>query len=221
MLEIIATVAVWAGILLLTEFLWYRKVLRGEYARKAIHIVISISIAATPYYLSWSQIQVLGLVGLAGAIGVRYSGWFKGAYDIKRRSWGDIIGPAAILSVTFLEPPAIVFLALMLHTGVADGVAAIVGTRYGKGSRYQVFGYTKSVAGTAAFFTTSFIATLGMILFGDIGSLARAWPLLLWLPVATTAVENIGIYGIDNALITYMTVFIFSQYLIMADILPL
>lgn len=213
MFEIIATIVLWAGILLFSELLWRMKIIKGEYARKAVHILISLSIAFTPYYLSWQQIQLLGTIGLAGAIGVRLSGLFKGAYDIKRKSLGDIFGPAAILAVAFMEPHPALFMAVMLHTGVADGVAAIVGTSYGEGNSYKVLGYTKSVAGTAGFFATSLLATAGLIAFGGIGSFGELWPLLIILPLATTIIENIGVYGVDNVLITLVTVAIFSRFI--------
>jgi dolichol kinase len=213
MLEIIATVFLWATILLATELLWRLKLLRGENARKTVHIIISISIALTPYYLSWQQIQLLGGIGVFGAVVVRFSGLFRGAYDIARKSWGDIIGPIAILVVAFLEPHPAIFLAIMMHTGVADGIAAIVGTRYGKANSYKILGYTKSIAGTAAFFVTSLVATMGIILFADVGSLNSLWPLLVLLPVGTTFIENIGVYGIDNALVTAVTFIVCSQFI--------
>jgi dolichol kinase len=44
---------------------------------------------------------------------------------------------------------------------LADGLAAVIGTRYGNRQKYLVLGYTKSVLGTLTFFVVS----LG-ILFG-------------------------------------------------------
>lgn len=212
MFEIILTLALWAVILLSIELLWHLKVIRGEYSRKAVHILISISIATTPYYLSWKEIQILGAVGLLATIAMRFSRMIKSTYDIQRKSFGEIIGPASIVAVTFIEPPAIVFVAIMMNAGVADGIAAIVGTQYGKGNRYKVFGYTKSLAGTAAFFVTSLIATLGVVLVGDIGTFAELLPLILILPAAATLIENIGVYGIDNALITATTIGVFYAF---------
>lgn len=213
MLEIIATLSSWAIALLLSEYLWRKKLMRGEYARKTVHILISLSIASTPYYLSWNLIQMLGGLGLAAVIFMRLTHFFKSTYDIPRKSWGDIIGPLSILLLAFLEPPAIIFVAVMLHTGLADGLAAIIGTKYGKGNGYKVMGYDKSLAGTFAFFLTSVVATAGIIAFGNIGSIGSVWILLVIVPIATTIIENIGVYGIDNALITLMTTVVFYQFI--------
>jgi len=211
MLEVLLTLSLWAVILLISEFLWRTKIMKGEYARKTVHILISFSIALTPYYLTWDEIKWLGAVGLLSALVVRFSGLFKGAYDIKRKSWGDILGPLAILGVIFLEPRPAVFMLILLHTGLADGVAALIGTRYGKRNSYKVFGYNKSLAGTAAFFMTSVTITTGMVVFGDMGGFAQLWPLLLLVPISTTIIENIGVYGIDNLLVTAATYLICSQ----------
>jgi dolichol kinase len=213
MLEIIITLIGWAVALLLTEYLWHKRVVRGEYSRKLVHILISISIAFTPYYLSWRQIQVIGAVGLVAIVFMRVTHLFKSTYDIQRKSWGDVIGPASIILLAFFEPPAIIFVAVMLHTGVADGVAAIIGTKYGKTNRYKVFGYSKSLAGTGAFFVTSLLATVGLVAFGNLGEFSELIALILIVPIATTIVENIGVYGIDNALITFLTAVVFCQFI--------
>jgi dolichol kinase len=211
MIEILATLALWGVILLVTELLWHRQILRGEYARKAVHTALSLSIAATPFYLSWQEIQITGIVGVIAVVVIRYSGRIKSTYDISRFSIGDILGPLAIVLLAFFEPPVALFVCVMLHVGLADGMAAVAGTRYGKSNRYKVFGHTKSIAGTAAFLLCSIIITGALVVAGDIELTRETVPFLLLMPLLLAATENVGVYGSDNALILLVTVVIFNN----------
>ena len=99
----------------------------------------------------------------------------------------------------------------VMHLALADAFAALVGLRLGKNNRYKVFGQTKSVAGTTAFFITS-VALVGLTFI-----LAPAYvttttiTVLILLPITTTIIENIGVYGVDNLLIPLAVVVLFSS----------
>jgi dolichol kinase len=201
------TLLVWAMVVLMAEVLWRNHLLKGEYARKFSHILLSVSIAFLPYYLSWTYIKLIGFIGLATVVLMRLTGLFGSIYDIKRRSWGDIIGPAAVVLLGFFEPSKIVFMAAVLHTGLADGLAAIVGTRFGKGNSYKIFGYKKSAAGTTAFFLTSLVILVGMS-----GAVSIPLAAFLVVPIVSTAVENISPFGIDNALLTALIPLLFMAF---------
>ncbi len=211
MIEIAVTLVGWAIVVLLAEFLWWKKILRGEYARKLIHILLSLSIAFLPIYLSWDEMFILAGIGMLALVFLRVTKIFSGMYDIERKSWGEFLGPLAIAAVALTEPSKLLFAAVVLHIGLADGLAAIIGTRYGRRNRYKVFGYFKSVAGTATFFVASLLITAGLIIVGDMGPWLSMIPLLLLLPAITTLAENIGIYGVDNALIALVTYIVFSS----------
>jgi dolichol kinase len=120
-------------------------------------------------------------------------------YDIKRKSVGDIVGPLAILAVTFVEPSRLLFVLVILHTGLADGLAALVGTRYGKKNRFKVFGTDKSVAGSLTFFMSSLVILATAIVLTQDGLLTT--PFLVIVPFVTTFAELIGSYGLDNVFI--------------------
>jgi phytol kinase len=211
-LDIIATLAAWASIVIIVEALWRTKILRGEYSRKAIHVPVNIVIAMMPFYMSWREIQITGALGVLAILLLRYTRIIKSLYDIKRFSLGEVLGALTVFLLTFFEPDKILFLAVVLHIGLADGLAAVIGTRFGKGNRYRIFGYTKSVAGSVAFYFISLFVTACIIQFGGIGTFAVLWPMLLWLPLATTIVENIGVYGADNALVALMTIIVFNNF---------
>jgi dolichol kinase len=212
MVEIFGTFVGWALIVFATEALWRKKLLRGEYARKAVHISLATWIAFLPYYLSWTEIKIMAVFGLAALVLNRAFNIFKSVYDIKRQTWGDIIGPAAMLIVALFEPSKVLFALVVLHIGLGDGLAAVIGTRFGRGNQYKILGYTKSVAGTTAFFVTSIGITSFLIAFSDIGSLAQLWPMVVVMAAATTLVENISVYGADNASIALTSVIVFNLF---------
>jgi len=88
----------------------------------------------------------------------------------------------------------------MLHLAFADSIAALIGKKFGKKHTYKVFGNTKSIAGTIAFWVVSFIITTWVVFIAPAG-IIEGWYILLMLPIIAAAVENFGVYGLDNFLV--------------------
>jgi dolichol kinase len=80
---------------------------------------------------------------------------------------------------------------------LADGLAAIVGTKLGAGNQYFVFGHRKSVAGTATFAAISVLIFVG---YFAVVPFAFTW---WFVPVvaAATVLENVAVEGLDNLLV--------------------
>lgn len=200
------------AVLLANEYLWRKKALKGETARKFLHIIIGSFVAFWPLYMDWLAIQVLALAATIFFLIMRYTRFFRGVYEVKRRSWGDLIGPATIVVLALLEPSPTVFAAAVLHISLADGFAAVIGSTYGTRSKYKILWNTKSITGTITFWLASFsILVWGMVLNpGEFGDLAL--PVLLWLPLMTAFLENISPYGFDNLFVPLL-VAVILQYL--------
>lgn len=196
-------------IVLTVEVLWRAKIVAGEYARKIVHILAGTVVAFLPYFLNWRELELLGTLGIVGVLFVRFSGLFRSWYDVNRVSWGDLIGSAFFVGLAFFEPSKIVFMGAVLHVSLADGFAAVVGTKYGKSSQYKVLGCTKSRAGTATFFVVSLLIMTGLMLFAQTTE-PIPYVALLLVPLATTAGENFSMYGIDNAVISSVVLVLFS-----------
>jgi dolichol kinase len=81
---------------------------------------------------------------------------------------------------------------------LADGLAAVVGTKFGMGLRYRVFGQHKTLLGTLTFYICSLVI---LSVYFAVSHASGAWPTLLWLPLATTLLENVGLRGSDNVLV--------------------
>ncbi len=187
-------------LLILTEILWRRNSLRGESARKLIHIIVGSYVAFWPFIISFKAIQAISAAFLA-VIGISlYFGIFKSIHGVARRTWGEALFAVGIGLIAVLTDDPWVFAACILHMSVADGFAALAGKRWGKGNRYHVGGHEKSIVGTATFWVCSLLIT-GLAIANIPDLQANMSVYLLWLPFATSLTENIGIGGTDNVLV--------------------
>ncbi len=206
---VIAILALGVGVFAI-EALWRNKIVQGEYSRKMVHIFAGVVIAFLPYFMSWHLVQAVGTISLITIVIVRKTGLIKSWYDIDRKSWGDVLGPASFLVFTFFEPTKLFFVFVCFHVAFSDGLAAIFGMKYGKSNQYKVLGYKKSVVGTAAFYVSSVLLLAGLLILGG-SSVSISWLVFLVLPLASTLLENIAVFGIDNTLILAADVLIFNM----------
>ncbi len=188
-------------ILVIAEYLSRtRRRLHSEVTRKFVHMSVGTFVASWPFYFKWWEI---GLVGLAFLLVVTLSiqyNIFHSIHSVNRRSFGEILFAVAIGLLAFLDGSPWIFAVAMLHLSLADGLAAIVGTLYGKRSRYTIFGYTKSWLGTATFFVVS----LGIVSAYFAVTHHVDWPLLVAVPLLATLVENFAVFGTDNLFVPLM-----------------
>ncbi len=201
MIAVVATLVIIFFVLLLNEYLWKKSILKGEASRKFIHIIIGVYGAFWPLYLSWVEIQIIALMALLFIILIRLKGLFNSVYAIKRKSWGDMIGPATIIILSLLQPAEWIFAAAVLHIALADGLAAVLGEKYGKKSRYKIVGNTKSVVGTLTFWIVSVIILVFTVILAPSGLSGLSLPILVWLSAGAAYLENISPYGFDNFLV--------------------
>ncbi|HSX07352.1 MAG TPA: hypothetical protein VLG11_00475 [Candidatus Saccharimonadales bacterium] len=172
----------------------------SETMRKTVHIVAGCVVATWPFYFPWWMIGLLGLAALVViAISLQYK-TFHSIYGVNRRSIGEILFAVTIGLLAFLAGNRWIFAAAMLHLGLADGLAAIIGVKYGKRNRYKLLGYYKSWVGTATFFAVSAII---MIAYAAVTH-SHDFTLLASVPLLTTLVENFAVAGTDNLLVPLM-----------------
>jgi dolichol kinase len=189
-------------ILLTAELLKERKVLKGEYLRKFVHILAGAFIAFWPWLLSWRTIQILSLLMILAMVTNKNIGFFNYRGRVRRPTYGDYFFAAAIfLSATFSHSK-IIFALAILEVALADGLAAVVGIAFGKRWSYKVFGNTKTVIGTMVFWVVSVaILAAGLLAAHDVYSFKDYYYLVLLLPPALTLLENMAVFGIDNLVI--------------------
>lgn len=194
-------------ILLLSELLWRKKVIKGEKARKFIHILAGIWMALWPLYIPFDGIFILGSIALTILLYSRFTRLFHAIYAVKRKTYGEIFYALAIMVVAFLAQEPWIFTISILLLAVADGGAAVVGRYWGLANQYLVFGrksLRKSISGTAAYLFLAYLSIFIGMLYARADSLLFPLQsndlvaLFIVLPIGATLLENITPYGLDN-----------------------
>lgn len=179
------------------------KLVKGEGIRKFIHIATSFLIFPVIYKIDQPILRYIGPLFFVffNAI-ASYSGMGKiiGLEDEKRHL-GLVIYPLSIVFLIFLfnngymSDYAVSSGTLIM--GLGDGLAAVVGTKWGK-HKYKVFKVgQKSVEGTIAMFISSFWVVFILSPGGFVVALILA--------LFSSLVENISPSGIDNATVPILS----------------
>jgi len=169
-----------------------------EVTRKFIHMSVAVFVATWPFWISWSHIELMSLLMFIGVLVSRYFHFFKAIHDVKRHTWGELFYAMSIGMVAVLSQDKWIFTAAMLLMGLADGLAAVVGTMFGGKHRYKILGHYKSWEGTVTFW---FVAVVILLVCGVLNGPHEGVTLLLWLPVIATFFENFAVAGTDNLLV--------------------
>ncbi len=195
MIPLLLTVLTVFAILLVSEWGWRKGWLANEFGRKFVHITVGCFVAFWPYFLSWGQIRFLSAAFLVVVIITTYFNTFHAISSVQRPTYGEFFFAATVGILASLNINEAVYTVAVLHMSLADGLAALVGVRYGRDNKYHILGHTKSVAGTGAFFVTSLLILIAYSLIAG-----AMLPVLLILFVAAVAsmLENIAVLGLDN-----------------------
>ena len=193
-------------ILMTDEILWRLKVLRGEPSRGLVHIAVGTFIAFWPFFMSMRAIQIIALLMLVVIAISRKFHIFQGIHAVKRRTYGEFFFPISVGLCALITDSSVVFMAAVLHLSVADGLASLIGTKFGGKTKYRIFGQNKSWLGTASFYVIS----LGIMAVVGIGNIelflhANVW-LLAALPLIATAAESVAVYGTDDLVVPLIVV---------------
>lgn len=194
-------------ILIASEFLWRTKFVKhAETSRKFVHILTGVFVSFWPFFMPTWQIQLLCGAMLTVVIVSKKLHIFASIHKVGRQTYGELLFPLGIfLAATFANSDWI-FTAAVLHLSLADGVAAVVGVRHLKRFSYNMFGQSKTVIGTFAFYIVSLLITLALVIFDMAEYSDMAQMMVLWLPIATTLLENVAVYGTDNVLLPLFVV---------------
>jgi dolichol kinase len=201
MLAVILCLAGVFGLLVIAEILWHYKILKGEDQRKFTHISVGTFAAFWPWLISWHSIQLIAVAMTIVVLINRPYQWFhiRGIKKKERETYGDLLVAPAILLITLLTTTKIFFTLAILHMSLADGLAAVVGTRYGLNWRYKVYHQVKTVVGSMAFWFVSIcILAPGLLYAHDLIDYNHYLIVLLALPPVLTIVENVAGMGLDN-----------------------
>lgn len=198
------------GVILLTgEYLSRKRILKGEFARKFVHILTATFVAFWPLFLTHYQIASLSLVFVAMVVVVKKFKLLRSFKAVKRATYGEIWYALGIGIVALLFQSDAIFTIAILQMALADGFAAVVGVGLGKKAiRYRYKNINKSIAGSLTFLLISF--TLNLVYWLSIGagalSAGTVSPVLPVLLSASSAIlltftEIIAPKGSDNVIV--------------------
>jgi dolichol kinase len=197
-MAILLTVLAVLALILIGEFWWRRQRIHGEFTRKFVHITVGSFVAFWPFFLSWDEIRLLSAAFLV-VVGIsKHLRVFRAIHSVQRPTWGELCFALAVGIITFITQDKWIYMAALLQMSLADGFAAVIGTRYGQRFRYVVFGHAKSVLGTLTFFIVSVLILFG---YSQGSGQYLAAMFIFDLAVATSAIENLGVAGLDNLLV--------------------
>ncbi|MYB39711.1 hypothetical protein F4X86_00215 [Candidatus Saccharibacteria bacterium] len=210
------------AIVLGVQLLFHFKLITGEYSRKLIHILTALWMATwrfdMPYIgevgegLRPLEITYLGLALLVIIFLVKQFKWFNSIFDVDRITYGEFIYIVAVIATASIFPSPEVYALAIINLGVADGLAAVVGMRYGR-RKYDVFGSTKSIAGMLTSFT---IVMISGTIFWIIAADYRPELFLIVAHVIATAavvsgLEFVSFKGLDNLTIPLATGLLYTN----------
>jgi phytol kinase len=193
-------------ILQIGEWFYRRKLLKGEYLRKFVHISSACFIASWPWLISWNWIILIGLAMLSVVILNHQRRTLHMDGNVQRKTYGGMLLAVSVIICALLTHEKLFFMLAMLQMGLADGLAAVAGEYYKKG-RYKIFGYTKSIPGTITFWIVSTVVFAAVAPFAHeiIGYDNYIW-VVAGLPAVLAVAENLSVEGFDNLTVPIMTI---------------
>jgi dolichol kinase len=192
---LILTILTVFTLLVLSEMWWRLKKPHDELSRKFIHITVGSFAAFWPYFLSWEEILLLSVAFVVVVSISLYFGIFKAIHAVERPTWGEVCFAASVGILALITHEPMIYTVALLHMSLADGLAAIIGTTWGKNSRYTILGHHKSVVGSATFFVVSMVV---LLVYGVVAPVMISPLVIVGLAAATTLLENIAVRGLDN-----------------------
>jgi phytol kinase len=171
-----------------------------ETSRKFVHIIAGVTAAMLPLFMTFPQISILSLMFIPIMLASRARNIFSSIHSVDRHTYGEVYFPLAILITSVLFPEKVLFIYGLLVMAISDGLAGIVGTKYGR-RKYTTFWTEKSYVGSTTFFTTALV--IGLVVLATMSSISLAEGFVISLIAAAllTIVEAISAKGLDNLIL--------------------
>ncbi len=206
MLAIVAALVGVFTLLVISELLGRRKKLRGDPQRQFVHITVGSFIAFWPWIMSWSAIVWLGVAMLLVAFINQRLKIIDFHSRLNRDTNGHIFYALSIICSALITHQKVFFAIAILIMAIGDGLANVVGQRYGRNWQYRVFHQTKSVIGSMTmWFSSLIILGAGLLFAHNTIDFSNYVVLLIILPPIITAAENISVAGVDNLILPLVT----------------
>lgn len=206
--SVFVAVVVLGVIVSIGEVLWHKKLLSDELSRKFTHIVGGLWISSWPFFMEFSEVQLLSIGLVIGAGASHYFKIFLSIHSVRRQSYGVFLFPLGILLTSFITNEPWIFFLAVAHLALADGLAAVVGKHWGKHVAYHIGHEAKTVLGSVTFLLSSLaITTFYIVSSGEYTDYAY---IILAMPLVLTVIENVTIKGLDNLLVPIAVVLLIT-----------
>jgi phytol kinase len=200
----ILVVPIYVGVIVMAaEACHHRNWCSPEETRKIVHIgtgnVISIA--------WWLELPVwVGIASaLVAAIVTLLSYWLPilpGINSVGRKSFGTFfyaVSMGLLIAIFWpMEKPEYAVIGILVMAW-GDGLAALVGQRYGR-HPYEIWGSKKSWEGSIALGVVGYIVVTVVLLIAQ-GNVAASWLVGIPVGVAGVGMEWIGKWGMDNVMV--------------------
>ena len=217
--ENLITAAFYLGVIgiitFIVQLLFHWRLIVGEYSRKLIHILSALWMATWQFQLTQLEITYLCFALFLAILFAKQNKWFNSIFGVDRSTYGELFFVAGILFANLVFAHPMVYALAVANLGLADGLAAIVGTQYGK-QKYRVFGATKSLIGM---FTSFAVAALTGSVFWIFAIDYN--PGILFMAthvIATSAVisglEFVSFKGLDNITIPLASGLLYNNLIV-------
>lgn len=210
----VAAVVAWlATVLLIALAVRRRWPQQKEWSRKVVHIGTGAVVL-----LAWAFAIPRGLALSAAAlvtVGTGLNHRFRllpAVEDVGRHSYGTIAYGASITILLALYWPQqpLPVAAGVLVMACGDGLAGLIGPQLNS-PRWQLFGQTKSVAGTGAMALTSWLVLALMIGVAQAtGAPAPSMGAAAAIALTATGLEQLSGFGIDNLSVPLSTAYLWQ-----------
>ena len=170
--------------------------LAPELVRKLAHISSATLAALLPFVLGFHEIAALGVLFAGVMAASQRLSIFRAIHGVSRRTYGEILFPLGIAALALACPDHTSFAYGVLVLGLADGLAALVGERYGR-RPIPLLATGKTLWGTAAFVTASFVVGAALLLAAGAPA-AYALAGAAAMAIVLAPIELLLTYGLDN-----------------------
>lgn len=205
MLRILVVAAAFGAVFAVAEAIHTFRNVSSEVTRKVVHIVSGLLAAALPSFLTFGQVIV---VGLSFAVFMTFSKWFgllPSISDVRRATLGEVFFPLGVAAAAAIATDWGRFAFGVLVMGISDGLAGLVGQRWGR-KTYRLVWATKSYLGSATFAAST--AVLGVATLASDGITGTELAAAGLAAFALTAVEGVLPAGADNLVLPPLAILI-------------
>lgn len=186
---------------LIAEILFWRFNVKVETSRKIVHFGSGLICLTFPFLIDDTLLVLALCCSFIGILLLSFKYKFlKSINNVDRKTHGSILFPIIVFIcyLAFLQSESLLFYYLpLLILSISDPLAALVGKRFPKG-KYRVFGSTKTLMGSSAFFISAFVCSLVCMTMLSSGNSTEMLIYSLLLALGTTIVEALLVKGYDN-----------------------